>query len=403
MKVSWDVIVVGAGPAGSLAAEQVARIGADVLLLDRRERVGMPVRCGELIRAESLRPFAPTDGPWVLDAIDEYRIVGPGGGYKTHRDCGVGLLLDRVRFDAMLAARAVAAGARLVLSADVVDVRIDAGRPRAVVTRLAQGLTELSCNLLVAADGVGSRIARLCGLDTTLPIGDMGATVSGRIATSPSASVRVAELHFGRSTAPGGYAWVFPRGSGMVNVGIGVAPGLLGAQTAASLLEAFVARRFGDAAVQARIAGGIPLTVPNTPFGAPGLLLAGDAARQTNPVTGAGIFTAMYGGRLAGRCAAAIVRGQPEVDARQTYERAWRDRFAVLASASRKARRLLDLANDADIDRAIARLSEQRPHRSVAHSIIELAEVTNVVRQRPAPACPEPAAVGGKRGRDVRL
>ena len=372
MKPRYDAVVVGAGPAGSVAAGTLACGGAAVLLLDRREVVGEPVRCGELIRRDSLLPFAEAEGPWVLQAFDEYHVVAPDGFRIRFREPGLGILLDRRVFDKELARRAVAAGAELWTSSQVVGVSRPNGAVTGVIVEDPGGERRaVEAPLVIAADGVASRIARLAGIDTSLGLGEMAATISC-IVEHQSWADRECELHFGQA-APGGYLWVFPRRPGAANVGAGVSARLSRGRSALALLREFVARRFPEGRLTRVVAGGIPIARPAKRFCWPGLFLAGDAARQVNPLTGAGIFTSMSAGALAGAAGLRLIGGGSLDEARDLYEGGWRQRFGPFTERSLTARRQLDRVSDADLDAAARALGEQRLHRSVAQSIMELA------------------------------
>jgi digeranylgeranylglycerophospholipid reductase len=380
VKPRYDAIVVGAGPAGSVAAGTLARGGASVLLLDRREVVGEPVRCGELIRRDSLLPFAEAEGPWVLQNFDEYHVVAPGGFRIRFREAGLGVLLDRRVFDKELARRAVAAGAELRTSASVVELARDGEAVTGVVVEDSGGARRaVGARLVIAADGVASRIARLAGIDTSLGLGEMAATVSC-IVEHQSWADRECELHFGHA-APGGYLWVFPRRPGAANVGAGVSARLAKGRSALALLREFVARRFPGGRLTRVVAGGIPIARPAQRFCWPGLLLAGDAARQVNPLTGAGIFTSMSAGALAGAAGLKLTGGGSPAEARDLYEGGWSQRFGAFTERSLTARRQLDRVGDEDLDAAARMLGEHRPHQSVAQSIMELAATAETLRR----------------------
>lgn len=376
MTPRWDAVVVGAGPAGSVAAGALARGGASVLLLDRREVVGEPVRCGELIRRESLLPFAEDEGPWVLQSFDEYHVVAPDGFRIRFREPGVGVLLDRRVFDKELARRAAGAGAELRTSATVVGLsRLGDGETELLVEDAGGERATVRARLVIAADGVASRIARMAEIDTSLGLGEMAATVSC-IVEHPAWEDRSCELHFGQA-APGGYLWVFPRRPGAANVGAGVSARLTRRQSAIALLKEFVARRFPEGRLTRVVAGGIPIAPPVKRFCWPGLLLAGDAARQVNPLTGAGIYTSMSAGALAGEAGLRMLAGGSLEEARDLYEGGWKRRFGDFTERSLVARRQLDHAADEDLNAAARVLGEQRAYQSVAHSIMELAAMAD--------------------------
>src|SRR2546429_5519047 len=116
-----DVLVIGAGPAGAVAAWEAKRVATalDVGLLDRDARVGTPVRCAEGVGNAGLREFLNPDGaPWVARKITRVVFVAPGDTEVQVAERDVGWILDRTRFDACLAERAVALGAELRVSTE---------------------------------------------------------------------------------------------------------------------------------------------------------------------------------------------------------------------------------------------------------------------------------------------
>ncbi|HEX9505742.1 MAG TPA: FAD-dependent oxidoreductase, partial [Acidimicrobiia bacterium] len=116
-----DVLVVGAGPAGSIAALEAKRTGSglDVVLLERDRAVGAPVRCAEGVGDGGLREFANPDGAsWVARKITRVIFLSPDDTEVKVAERDVGWILDRTRFDAFLAAEAVAAGAHLLVGTE---------------------------------------------------------------------------------------------------------------------------------------------------------------------------------------------------------------------------------------------------------------------------------------------
>ena len=133
-------------------------------------------------------------------------------------------------------------------------------------------------------------------------------------------------FYFGEEYAPGGYFWIFPKGQNSANIGLGVS-GMIGKKRSAlSYLNNFMMNNYPDAPVLTSIAGGVPSTVTLDKISAPGIMLAGDAARQVNPLSGGGIASGMIGGSIAGRIAGESVKSN-KPDHILTYDKAWHDRL----------------------------------------------------------------------------
>ena len=321
---TYDVVVVGAGPAGSLAARAAAEGGATTLLLDHRPELGHPVQCGEFVPAADeltdlfgapeliARSFDIPTGT-VLRATRWMTCVSPYG--HRFRFPLAGYTVSRRAFDKALAYRAEGAGAELRHPVGVTEVHDDE-------VRLTGGRS-VRARVVVAADGPLSTVGRSVGFRPRRTMLRMiTATVDGPLDDA-------IDLHFGH-VAPGGYAWRFPRATD-ANVGLGVTEATPGRSLDALL------RRFVDDA------GWGPAREPThwwVPVGPPPeslirgrALFAGDAANLVMATNGGGIPTAMMSGWLAGEAAARHVRdGRPLAE----YDRAWRTAlFAPLERAAR--------------------------------------------------------------------
>src|SRR5512143_514175 len=122
MKDAYDVIVVGAGPAGSTAARFAAAGGSSVLLLEKDRDVGYPVRCAEAVSHEGVIQFIEPDPKWIAATVSKFRIVVPNGNSIVPRLDGIGYVLERRIFDYELAKVAAREGAEVVTKAYVYDL-----------------------------------------------------------------------------------------------------------------------------------------------------------------------------------------------------------------------------------------------------------------------------------------
>jgi digeranylgeranylglycerophospholipid reductase len=219
----------------------------------------------------------------------------------------VGWILDRTRFDAHLAAQAVAAGAELLVGTEATGMRRDDGH-WSVTTRGGRGRdTTYRARVVIGADGVEAMVGRWAGLDTRVPARDMESCAQYLIQGidfDPDAIY----LQFGRRIAPGGYAWLFPKGQGVANVGLGLVALRTDGRNARDYLDAWVARRYAGGARTGYTVGGVITHTTIKQTYADGVLVAGDAAHMINPLSGGGIVNAMKAGRLAGSTAAAAIR-----------------------------------------------------------------------------------------------
>ncbi|WP_406037987.1 geranylgeranyl reductase family protein [Micromonospora sp. NBC_00898] len=290
----FDVIVVGAGPAGSAAALAARRAGARVLLLDRAD-FPRDKACGDGIAAHALDVLAELG---VTDAVDGYaplpalRLVGPGGGAVARALPRPAYTVPRRVFDARLVAAAVAAGAELrrhtVRRVELRDDRV-----------VLDG--ELSAGAVVGADGAGSVVRRALGHPVN-PDRHLALAIRGYAAALPGPPEQLIVTSAPRWPA---YAWSFPIGDGRANVGYGEV--LRGEPlTRAHLVDRLAALLPGTdpATVTELRAHHLPLSTHRPAPGRDRVVLAGDALSLINPFTGEGIFYALRSGALAGAAAA---------------------------------------------------------------------------------------------------
>lgn len=323
-----DVLVVGAGPAGAVAALQAKQAAPelDVALLERDRAVGSPVRCAEGVGDAGLREFASPEGAdWAARKITRVIFLAPDDTEVKVAERDVGWVLDRTRFDAHLAAQAAAAGAAVLVGTEATGMtRAADGRWHVRVKQ--RGVEEIyRARVVIGADGVEAMVGRWAGIDTRVPARDMESCaqyVIQGIDFDPDAIY----LQFGDRIAPGGYAWVFPRGVGVANVGLGLVALKADGRNARQYLDAWVARRYPTGARTALTVGGVIVHTTIKRTYADGVMVAGDAAHMINPLSGGGIVNAMKAGRLAGCTAAAAIREGDTSERRlASYHKAWMD------------------------------------------------------------------------------
>lgn len=336
LAAAYDVIVVGAGPAGSVAAWEAAQRGMKVLLLEKRQEIGSAVRCAEGVSAELLRAFLPPDPRWVSATIRRARVAVVSGGVERVFDTStlpqpsthgpVGCILERRVFDRALAEQAARAGAQVAVKTPVTGLLREgpAAPVRGVRVATHAGPRDIAAQVVIGADGVESRVGAWAGLNTTCAPQDM-MTCAQYVLAGIDIDPECTAYWIDEDVAPGGYAWVFPKGQGVANVGLGVQADADG-PTPVELLGRFVARhRFlAQGHPLTLVAGGVPISAALSPLVTDGVMLVGDAARQVDPLTGGGIINGMTAGRIAGRVAAeAVAAGDVSAASLARYEQEW--------------------------------------------------------------------------------
>lgn len=350
----YDVIVVGGGPAGSLAALHAARRGARVAMLEKDREIGVPVRCAEGVSHAGLAAEVEIRPQWIAQRITGVALHAPSGDEVLVHNDQAGYVLHRKLFDVDLAQMAAAAGASVYTRAYVNGLILESGRVAGVAVEYLGEKMRIRARVVIAADGVESRVGRWAGLDTHTSMADIESCAQvtvGNYAGDPA----IIHFFFGTEVAPAGYAWIFPKGHGMANVGLGINGIAARERSPQSHLEAFLARHLPESAIFGRVWGSVPCSTVLKELVADGLMLAGDAAHQANPLTGGGIITGMVAGRLAGEtAAAAVAENRCDRTRLRAYQKAWQEKSGGRQQQFYRLRKFVNGLTDRDFD-ALAR------------------------------------------------
>ncbi len=326
MKNDYDIIVVGAGPAGSMAARFAAEQGVSVLILEKDRDVGYPVRCGEAISKAGVEEFIEPHEKWITARINKFSLISPDGTEAVVEFQEAGYVLERRIFDYKLAKSAAVAGAEILTRAYVNGLIIKDDKVSGVKYEYRGEQKELNAKIVIGADGVESRVGRWAGLKTHIHFKDMECCVQVTASNINNLNANTLYFYFGEKYAPGGYFWIFPKGGNIANIGLGIS-GMVGKKKSAlSFLNDFMGENYPAAPILTSIAGGVPSTITLDKISAPGIMLVGDAARQVNPLSGGGIASGMIGGSIAGRIAGEAIK-MNKLDHILNYDKEWHNRL----------------------------------------------------------------------------
>ena len=357
MEFKTDVLVVGAGPAGSLAAREASKNGADVILIDLKSEIGSPKRCAEGVSKQGLIDLGIQPDPrWIARKSNGVRLVSPDQTSVWLSEDTIelpesGYVLERKVFDKHMAMDAARAGAKIMIKTRATGLeRVDDG---IIVTAEKMGEEiKIHAHIVIAADGPGSLIGRWAGLDCNTKFENMESCVQYEMSGLEMENNNVIQLYFG-SVAPGGYTWIFPKGEDIANVGIGVLKTHTD-KTAIEHLDEFIKN-----CPETQHAQPVEMNVGGDPVGGlleerygDNILVVGDAAGMVNPLTGGGINSALESGAYAGIVAAqAITDGDYSKDNLVEYYNLTKEHIGQNYDKYKKAKEYLLSLDDDELNK----------------------------------------------------
>ena len=349
--MDYDVVVIGAGPSGLLAARDIASQGMEVCVIERSQEIGYPVKCSGLFSIAGLKQLeVKLDSSLICSTIRGGRFYSPGGkeflAYSKHDRAWV---LERKMFHKALAKEAVRAGAEIKLKTQALDMKRK-GEVSVKINEVGEEKT-VTARLLIGADGAGSNVSKWAGIKRGTGF------VSAAQVEVPHVNLEedVAELYFGKTFAPGFYAWILPKGE-VYEVGLGSNGGAQG--TPWQLLKRFMSdhpvasAKIDHKSILEFNMGAIPVGGPKDTTVSDRVMLVGDAAGQTKASTGGGVVTGGICARIAAKAALSAIeeRDFSKAFLEREYDGKWRAELLHEFMAHLFLKGVLDSATDSELD-----------------------------------------------------
>jgi len=297
--MKWDVIIVGAGPAGSFTAEKLATSGFKVLLLEEHKEIGKPVQCAGLISPRTMKLSGAAENT-IINKLTGLRVFSPLGSHLHINSRQVhALAIDRATFDLNLASNAEKSGAILLTGARAVGLERISGGYQVSVTWNDK---EIKCRtrLVIGADGVFSKVARWLNLKNDNP----RAVMYAADVELPVANTDIIDVFLGRLLAPGWFGWVIPLDNKTCRVGSGIA--LIKQNRSPEYYFQQIVNKYTDYFKGLKIikhTGGVVPIGAMAKIYASHAMLVGDAASQIKPISGGGIYMGLRGAQICSQVA----------------------------------------------------------------------------------------------------
>ena len=363
---NYDAVIIGAGPAGLNAGLRLTAVGLplSVLLIDKAVPWDRPIPCAEGVGRLGFEEALEIDPSWIRLVISKAKFYSPDGTCVTYTDANKGFIIDRAKMQRDLAEKLAKRGVDIRLGVKAAAVSPANSSGTRTITLSGGGV--ISTRVIIDASGPASLLGRgesICWKPYDLEPAYFA--VVDNVQTDDDAI----HIYTGQKIAPGGYAWVFPRGGGAANIGVVVGRSRPKDANIKELHSAFLSRHFPGASVRTYFAGSIPCGYRRGAIALPGFVKCGDAANATNPISRAGVVEALMSGALAGSAAFDMLSAGGAGNAKLMkkicgdYERAWFEKRGRRHLKLAKAKESLAKVPDEDYNRAAGTLVAMPPEK----------------------------------------
>ncbi|VVB96778.1 Digeranylgeranylglycerophospholipid reductase [uncultured archaeon] len=344
--MKYDVVVVGAGPAGAMASKYASRNGASTLLIEEHASIGSPVQCTGLVSTAALGECEVGEGSYVLAKMKGAFVYAPNREELCIRGKDVkAYVIDRKMFDRDLVERSLDEGTDLLLRTRFT------GMENGKISVISEGeKREIHSSIIIGADGIQSSVGRSAGISRCKKF------LSGIQFEAPynAKDPQFVEIFTGNDVAPGFFAWAVPFGE-MSRIGLAKNPDDISPRQCLEKLlgHPVVASRYMGSRME-HVLGGIPLGPPDKTIN-DNVLLVGDAAGQVKPTSGGGVYMGAVCAKIAGEVAARASRKEASLE---EYEKGWRKAVGRELSIGMRIHNGLGKLGDDGLNELIAYLNQ---------------------------------------------
>jgi geranylgeranyl reductase family protein len=319
-----DAIVIGAGPAGLLAATEIARNGREVVVLEEHAKIGVPDHCAGLLSHSGLASLGLNlPNNVIQNTVVGAKMFAPSGhSILIERGQREAHVVDRTKFDSWLAEQAVDYGASILTNSKVTKIHRKEGLNHLEI-REKGSISEIKSRVLINAEGSRCQLSGFVGLPVVSKNHKYPAyqyEVSGI-----EIDEQIVEMYYGRRVAPGFFAWLIPMGDGRARVGLAAKNQAKIRLDAAMKHHIVMRKRLKSAAIDRQLGGIVLVGLPIKRTSVDGCVVVGDAAGMVKATTGGGVIMGGHAAKIAGKIVSyALSKGDVSAKSLSQYDKTWR-------------------------------------------------------------------------------
>jgi digeranylgeranylglycerophospholipid reductase len=353
-----EILIIGAGPTGLIAAKTAALKGCHVTVLEEHPEVGIPRHCAGLVSVKGLKELDvwPNDA-FIQNTVSGATFYSPSGlSFKVEGKEKKAYVIERSSFDKFLAKQAVAVGVDLRLGFQVVSLLF---RDNCLVGVSGKSGQKILANVVIDAEGCSGKLLKTHGLMT--PDSERLIPAIQFELDNIDLDSNNVELFLGKKVTPDFFAWIIPTGENSARVGLASRK----AELSENLLS-FMQKHLKKYKISRKYGGFIYTGKPSKMTYNNGLLVVGDAAGQTKPTTGGGVIIGGMCAHLAGKTAAEAVSNEDFSSSfLKIFERRWKKRFLKELRIMYLARKFIDALSDKHLDDLFRIIIEKELYRKI--------------------------------------